>query len=193
MSYGYPLGLPIPTGVPLRPKSPLWADRPPVVALTVRQPWAWSICYAGKRVENRGWRPRRQQVPFTIAIHAGARPKGRDHLDMEKQILRLVDYDLHIPKTWWETPDSSRPRVPEDGLNHFDWSAIVAVATIIGFYADDDPPQITSPDKYWYLGPVGWKLQDVYALPEPVACRGSQSLWSMDPQTRAAVHKQLSG
>ena len=25
----------------------------PVPAITVQQPWAWAICFAGKRVENR--------------------------------------------------------------------------------------------------------------------------------------------
>jgi hypothetical protein len=28
-----------------------------VKALTIRQPWAWAVVYAGKDVENRGWRP----------------------------------------------------------------------------------------------------------------------------------------
>jgi hypothetical protein len=38
-------------------------------ALTVRQPWAWAILYAGKDIENRSWTNR--HVIDTIAIHAG--------------------------------------------------------------------------------------------------------------------------
>lgn len=46
-------------------------------AITVRQPWAWAICHAGKRVENREWNKSpgmiaqaRRLVGQTIAIHA---------------------------------------------------------------------------------------------------------------------------
>jgi hypothetical protein len=39
-----------------------------VKALTIRQPWAWAIIYAGKDIENRSWNTR---LRGTIAIHAG--------------------------------------------------------------------------------------------------------------------------
>jgi len=38
-------------------------------ALTVCQPWAHAICYRGKNVENRSWRP--EFFRGTLAIHAG--------------------------------------------------------------------------------------------------------------------------
>ena len=37
-------------------------------ALTIRQPWAWAIIYAGKDIENRSWKTRLRGM---IAIHAG--------------------------------------------------------------------------------------------------------------------------
>jgi len=39
-----------------------------MLALTVRQPWAWAIIHAGKDVENRSW-PTEHRGP--LAIHAG--------------------------------------------------------------------------------------------------------------------------
>lgn len=39
-----------------------------MLALTVRQPWAWAIIHAGKDVENRTW-PTEHRGP--LAIHAG--------------------------------------------------------------------------------------------------------------------------
>ena len=41
-------------------------------ALTVKNPWAWAIIYAGKDVENR---PRRTPFRDTIAIHTSKQPK----------------------------------------------------------------------------------------------------------------------
>lgn len=47
-------------------------------AITIRQPYAWAICHAGKRVENRAWHNApgliavaRRLVGQRIAIHAG--------------------------------------------------------------------------------------------------------------------------
>jgi hypothetical protein len=45
-------------------------------ALSVRQPWAWAILYAGKDIENRLWQ--NQHCLGTIAVHASA---GLDRLD----------------------------------------------------------------------------------------------------------------
>lgn len=41
-------------------------------ALTIRQPWAWAVIYAGKDVENRSWET---SYRGTLIIHAG---KGTD-------------------------------------------------------------------------------------------------------------------
>lgn len=38
-------------------------------ALTIRQPWAWAIIFAGKDVENRSWSPNYRGA---LLIHAGA-------------------------------------------------------------------------------------------------------------------------
>lgn len=39
----------------------------PTIALSVRQPWAWAIIYAGKDIENRSWQ----------AVNRGLKQRGR--------------------------------------------------------------------------------------------------------------------
>jgi hypothetical protein len=43
----------------------------PILGLTLMQPWAWAICYAGKRIENRRWAPGQWAFGKRLAIHAG--------------------------------------------------------------------------------------------------------------------------
>jgi hypothetical protein len=40
-------------------------------AITLKQPWAWAVAYAGKNVENRTWAPKASIIGTRIAIHAG--------------------------------------------------------------------------------------------------------------------------
>ena len=41
-------------------------------ALTLHAPWAWAICFLGKRVENRTWAPPSGMIGKRFAIHAGS-------------------------------------------------------------------------------------------------------------------------
>ncbi len=48
---------------------------PGVKALTVHQPWAWSVIYGGKDVENRRWKT--SYLPRASGIVDAARRAGR--------------------------------------------------------------------------------------------------------------------
>ena len=50
----------------------------PRLALSVRQPWAWAIIYAGKDIENRTWR----------AVNRGLRQRGRICIHAAKGMSR---------------------------------------------------------------------------------------------------------
>jgi hypothetical protein len=52
-----------------------------MLTLSIQQPWAWAICYAGKDVENRTWKT---GVRGEILIHASKRidRDGIDYLHM---------------------------------------------------------------------------------------------------------------
>jgi hypothetical protein len=147
-------------------------------ALTLIQPWAWAICHAGKRIENRGWRPPRSLWGERIAIHAGK------SLDEEACVgLYLSGYSM---------PAS----VPQ--------SVIVATARVLGIVTEDKekpgaftfeclrerPQWAMSPKNLvWFCGPVGWLLDEVVVLREPVACKGAQRLWTVP----AEVERQVLG
>ena len=45
-----------------------------MLALTVKQPFAWAIVAGVKDVENRSWRPPRGLIGKRIWIHAGSQP-----------------------------------------------------------------------------------------------------------------------
>jgi len=145
-------------------------------ALTLIQPWAWAICSAGKRIENRGWRPPRSLWGQRIAIHAGKK------FDPDSG-LALFAEGYGLPAT-----------MPQ--------GAIVATARIAGVVTEDktglvvesaseEPPAwVLSPkNRVWFCGPVGWVLDEVVVLREPVPCRGAQGLWVVP----AAVERQVLG
>lgn len=58
-------------------------------ALTVRNPWAWAIIHAGKRIENR---TRRTHFRGRFYIHAGiAVPDWRDVIGCESRVGHRID------------------------------------------------------------------------------------------------------
>lgn len=63
----------------------------PDLALSVRQPWAWAIIYAGKDVENRDWRAvaKGGMRPLRICIHA-AKGMTRDEYEDANQFMASV-------------------------------------------------------------------------------------------------------
>jgi hypothetical protein len=58
-------------------------------ALTIKQPWAWAIMFAGKDIENRSWLSRYRGE---LAIHAGARM--HDYTKMPRGVRAPDDDDL---------------------------------------------------------------------------------------------------
>lgn len=132
-------------------------------ALTLWQPWAWAIAHAGKRIENREWKPPVWIIGEQIAIHAG---KTLD----EHAAADLLE-DLEI----------------EPGTIEFSRGAVVAIATVKGWVSRIayDHPQAR-----WFGGPCGWVLIDVVPLAKPVPCRGRQKLWDLPADVEAEVRRQ---
>lgn len=64
--------------------------------LTLRQPWAYAITWAGKRVENRSWR----YAPTyrgCIAMHAGASTGTRDSYEYAiERVAEIADLPADI-------------------------------------------------------------------------------------------------
>lgn len=131
-------------------------------ALTIRQPWAACIASGRKLVENRTW-PTRHRGP--LAIHSSATR------DMAVPRLALEAYSL-APSPSWAL------------------GSILAVAELTGCH-EYKPGCCTSPWAEKSAGVWHWVLADVRAVPEPVACKGSLSLWRVPSAVAERVLAQL--
>lgn len=143
-----------------------------IKAITLHAPWAWAIAHAGKRIENRTWRPPHWIIGQRIAIHAGANLGDAPSKQACKDMILDAGY---VPPSDW-------PR-----------SLVLCTAVIAGYIDDqslDRGVQLSEVDAHWYCGPVGWQLQDVQ-LVEPVPCKGALGLWTL-PRSVSLVPLALS-
>ena len=100
-------------------------------ALTLHAPWAWAIAYAGKRIENRTWKPPASAIGTRIAIHAGANLGSRE----DDEFCRRLCMTECAPPVFWPTRQ------------------ILCTARLVGC--------ATEIDSRWFFGPFGWILTDV--------------------------------
>lgn len=129
-------------------------------ALTIRQPWAWAILYAGKDIENRDW-PTTQRGEFLI--HAA---RGMSNLEYVK--FREF-YDGTIRK--------AQPFLPicPDKLD-FQFGGIVGKAMLASCVREHPSP--------WFFGKYGFVLEHVEPLPfRPL--RGQLGFFRVDPEDLA--------
>jgi len=157
-------------------------------ALSLRQPWAWAILHAGKRVENRTWKCG-FRGPFLI--HAA---KGCTREEYEQACAWMVERGLISWPTW--TPDG--PARPPD-LDDLPRGGIVGRARIVDLLrpcAERAHPDLVACDapctcgRAWHMGSqYGYVLDDVVELPFTPA-RGLQRFFDLDepqPATRTRV------
>lgn len=107
---------------------------PKILGLTLIQPWAWAIAHAGKRLENRTWKPW-CPIGTYLAIHAGQKVDRGAVADLQGVGVKVP---LALPT-----------------------SAIVAVARLVGTC---DEAGVPGDQLMWWAGPVGWVLDKVVAV-----------------------------
>lgn len=161
-------------------------------ALTLWRPWSDAIVRGPKRIENRTWAPPAAIMGRFIAIHAGRKFDDGGGCDL-----------MAMGSGW------TGPLEPKDSPE-----GIVGIARIIGALATGRdaargiPGEVTGyfpttnpPDELlarirrmvddrWWIGPVGWLLDDVLAI-EPVPCRGAQGLWTVPADVEALVRARV--
>lgn len=123
-----------------------------MLALTVRQPWAWAIIHAGKDVENRTW-PTKHRGP--LAIHAATKmwQGGRDELH------NLVAFD--VP--------------PEDELIRGAVIGVVDLVDCVPSFAIAEQ----SKSMWAIAGQYHWLLSNPRALSRPMPYRGQPGLFGI--------------
>jgi hypothetical protein len=151
-----------------------------VKALTLIQPWAYAIEALGKRIENRTWRPPDTILGFRIAIHSGKKVDRDSCEDLEadghridrKALVRGAITSSAIVRGWVMDDGAfcNRKATRWVGVTPEEAAAVVA-------------------DRYW-VGPVGWVLDEVHVLEHPVPCSGALGLWTVPGDVAARVRAE---
>lgn len=131
-------------------------------AITVRQPWAWAIIYAGKDIENRSWKT---NLRGKIAIHAGTGMTRAEYEDGCKSILRR------------------KPKIKIPAYEDMVRSAIVGMVEIVDCVEDSKSA--------WYTGYVGFVLARPKKLPKPIPCKGARKFWEIPKSVEVKMMKQV--
>jgi hypothetical protein len=135
-------------------------DKIPVITLWPE--WAYAICYLGKRVENRSWKPTRI-LGRRIAIHAGKHIGGKPSKTAVKSGLEAVHTMYAGANPGRELNITSAPIIT---------SSIVATAIVSGCVHSD---RHLLP--WGARGQYQWVLNEVVVLAEPIPISGKQGIW----------------
>lgn len=125
-------------------------------ALSVRQPWVWSIFHIGKDVENRDWSTR---VRGRVAIHA-SKTMTRD--DYEGCLATCH----HISRIWPFPPDLALPRRAD-----LTFGALIGTVEIVDCVASSTSP--------WFFGEFGFVLREPRLFQQPIPWRGSLGFFNV--------------
>ncbi|MDY6960283.1 MAG: ASCH domain-containing protein [Pseudomonadota bacterium] len=127
-----------------------------MMALSVRQPWAWAIIYARKDIENRNW-PTRFRGRFLVHASKGmTRDEYEDCLDTMCAISRAAPFPkgLTLPT-----------------FDELERGGIVGSVDLVDCVSDHSSP--------WFFGTYGFVLRNPEPLPfRPV--RGALGFFSPD-------------
>ena len=131
-------------------------------ALTLHQPWASLIAEGHKTIETRSWRPPKDLIGQTIAIHAG------------KKLVRLKD------PLWLQAVDRCLGQNWSDNLPS---GAIIALVRLTEVNKTESlafelkEPEATFGD--YSRGRWAWSLSDRRLLSETIPTRGWLGFWSL--------------
>ena len=174
--------------------------------LSLRQPWASAVAHGGKRLENRGprgWTHLERGIAGlgaiagqVIAIHASvSTPTTSDLLGVSNAIGRPVPADWEIGGSIVATArvvDVMR-KVGPDQIPHVGRGYLWRLR-------DDDRARLV--DRLgervaveqihrWWIGAYALVLEDVVALPEPVAHRGALGFWQVEGSKVKELEAQI--
>jgi hypothetical protein len=130
-------------------------------AITVRQPWAWAIIYAGKDIENRSWKT---NLRGKIAIHAGAGMTRAEYEEGCKSILRR------------------KPKIKIPAYEDMVRSAIIGTVEIVDCVEKSNSP--------WHAKrQIAFVLVRPKKLPKPIPCKGNLKFWNIPKSIETRITK----
>lgn len=141
-------------------------------ALSIRQPWAWAIVHAGKRIENRSWAT---SYRGPVLLHAGKGCTLREYNDardfMTNPDFGQIEVVEHVLRTCNGVPE----------LGDLPRGGIVGRADIVNC--------ISASTSGWFFGPFGFVLENVRPLPF-TPLRGSLGLFDVDESDLAEIESR---
>ena len=127
--------------------------------LSIRQPWAWAIIFAGKTIENRSWAT---SYRGPLLIHASRGMTKREYNDFRDFVDGIPGFIKGIPGVEIPAPAS------------------LAHGGIIGRVRLVDCVEDANTSSPWFFGPYGFVLKDPEPLPfKPM--RGRLGFFEVEP------------
>lgn len=127
----------------------------PTLALTVRQPWTWSILFLEKDIENRNWPTK---VRGRVFLHAA---KGMTNDEYEEALD-------HARFAVAKDPVLKAKTVP--GPGRIERGGLVGTVEIVDC--------VTASTSRWFFGRYGFVLRAPRPIPF-VPCKGALGFWSV--------------
>jgi hypothetical protein len=128
-----------------------------MIALSIRQPWAWLILNAGKGIENRTW-PTKFRGRFLI--HAAKGCTFREHQEAVSFMRSIRGQSVAMaPSRWASALDQDRWRAGE--RQPIEYGGIVGEVEIVDCVRQSDSPWFTGA----FMGHYGFVLRDPKPLP----------------------------
>lgn len=130
-------------------------------ALSIIQPWASAIAFAGKDIENRSWRT---HYRGPVAIHASA----KCWTEMLQNPWRVKQGGEKRPIIEWINKGRKRVGLELESEDNILCSHIIAIGMLVDCVEKSSSP--------WFGGPYGWVIQGIVPI-EPVPFSGTLGLW----------------
>lgn len=150
-------------------------------ALTILHPWPYAITQLGKRIENRTWAPSCLKKGDRFALHGAVPPTEKKADAAQATAVSLIHHqpggpaseiDNNLYPFWWFQDYVVKPHL-----------GIFALAKYGGTVREHVSP--------WFHGPVGWLLDEIVVLKEPIAVPGAQGLWDVPDWAAIAIRLEV--
>lgn len=152
-----------------------------MLAVSIKQPWAWLIMEGFKTVENRRWAPKKMQPGQRIAIHAS---KGADSTAFDKVASILSEADF----VRFCRAAKSMHR-----------GAIIGTVEFVGIFPESAAIErkqhyapLSEAALRWYEGSIGWVFANPQRLRTEFPCSGQLGFWEVDHAIRYAMFEGVS-
>lgn len=122
----------------------------PDLALSVRQPWPWTIIHGGKDIENRDWSTK---IRGRVCLHAA---KGMTRDEYEDCLDTIHQISLTHPFT---------PGLTLPAFDELPRGGIVGTVEIVGCVTDSSSP--------WFFGRYGFVLHQPEPIDEFIPVKGA--------------------